>query len=263
MALPKYPVGKKASLADDFLSAVNRRMDYTAPTGARVKSKEPVDEDQRKAERLAQQYAKSDSKGPPKPKATKPSQGFSMDETESDFNKGLAPITLSRIGARKEAADNIAEGDRVLREATGKVDRMMTSSPAPKEEAPATKYRPAFEGVTAKSIIEGPQKVAQPKSDSELMPNINVRDIATRATTPQYKDTASMASSPVPENMRTPDRDFDALFKKATGTSFNSKNATDRARMAELQSLLSSRADLADKSDTKVALAWYANKRKK
>lgn len=169
----------------------------------------------------------------------------------------------SRSEDRKVSRPNLDQGDTSSKgpytvEATGGEEDGL---------APITlteiKYRPAFEGMTAKSIIEGPQKVAQPKSDSELMPSINVRDIATKATSPQYKDSASMSSSPVPENMKASNRDFEALFKKATGTSFNSKNATDRARMAELRDLVSNRADLADKSDTKVALAWYANKRKK
>ena len=73
---------------------------------------------------------------------------------------------------------------------------------------------------------------------------------------------SEMMKAPSPNAAEVPSRDFDALFKKATGTSFDPKSRVDRARMAELQGLISSRADLADKSDTKVALAWYASKKK-
>jgi hypothetical protein len=87
---------------------------------------------------------------------------------------------------------------------------------------------------------------------------------------PKSGSLSDMARAPIPEMMKAPSpkaaevpsRDFDALFKKATGTSFDPKSRVDRARMAELQGLISSRADLADKSDTKVALAWYASKKK-
>lgn len=87
---------------------------------------------------------------------------------------------------------------------------------------------------------------------------------------PKSGSLSDMARAPIPEIMKAPSpkaaeapsRDLDSLFKKATGTSFDPKSRVDRARRAELQDLLSSRADLADKSDTKVALAWYASKKK-
>jgi hypothetical protein len=79
---------------------------------------------------------------------------------------------------------------------------------------------------------------------------------------PKSGSMSDMARAPVSEMMKAPSRDFDSLFKKATGASFDAKSKADRARMAELKDLISSRADLADKSDTKVALAWYASKKK-
>jgi hypothetical protein len=53
------------------------------------------------------------------------------------------------------------------------------------------------------------------------------------------------------------ERDLDALFLKATGTSFEPKSRVDVARKAELEDLLKSNPDLDGKSDTQVALQWY------
>ena len=61
------------------------------------------------------------------------------------------------------------------------------------------------------------------------------------------------ASAPV----AGPERDMDALFTKATGTSFEPKSRVDVARKAELEDFLKSNPDLAGKSDTQVALQWY------
>ena len=111
-----------------------------------------------------------------------------------------------------------------------------------------------------------------------LFGNVNVRDIATAATAKPpsmgmgsivdsisptdivKSDGMSPAASPAASS--APSRDFNALFKTATGTAFDPKSKLDRTRMAEIQSMMNSRADLADKSDNKVALAWYASKRK-
>jgi hypothetical protein len=111
-----------------------------------------------------------------------------------------------------------------------------------------------------------------------LFSNVNVRDIATAATAKPpsmgmgsivdsisptdivKSDGMAPAASPAASN--APSRDFNALFKTATGTAFDPKSKLDRTRMAEIQSMMNSRADLADKSDNKAALAWYASKRK-
>ena len=87
---------------------------------------------------------------------------------------------------------------------------------------------------------------------------------------PKSGSLSDMARAPIPEIMKAPSpkaaeapsRDLDSLFKKATGTSFDPKSQKDKAARAELEALISSRPDLADKSDTKVALAWYASKKK-
>jgi hypothetical protein len=58
----------------------------------------------------------------------------------------------------------------------------------------------------------------------------------------------------------TADR-MNAIFQTATGAAFDPKSRLDRQRLAELQSVLDSQPDLADKSPTKIALAWYRSKK--
>jgi hypothetical protein len=161
----------------------------------------------------------------------------------NDFNPNLRTEDVEAIVGSRKGADP-ADMDRII------------ESKNPKMVNP-------FAGMTAKSIIEGPSKVEKPKSDSALMPNISVKDLAEQAMpSPRYADVGSLARASTPKAAEASSRDFDALFKKATGASFDAKSKADRARMAELRDLISSRADLADKSDTKVALAWYASKKK-
>jgi hypothetical protein len=54
-----------------------------------------------------------------------------------------------------------------------------------------------------------------------------------------------------------------AAFKKATGTSFDPKSAVDRARLKELEDVIRSNPKLADASDNKISMAWYARTKKK
>jgi len=53
-----------------------------------------------------------------------------------------------------------------------------------------------------------------------------------------------------------------SLFKKATGTSFDPKSRKDRSALAEIEAVVAGRPDLADASDTKIALASYKSKKK-
>jgi hypothetical protein len=69
---------------------------------------------------------------------------------------------------------------------------------------------------------------------------------------PDAKPAAAPAAPAAPA-----ERDLDALFLKATGTSFDPKSRVDAARKAELEDLLKGDPNLAGKSDTQVALQWY------
>jgi hypothetical protein len=69
-------------------------------------------------------------------------------------------------------------------------------------------------------------------------------------------------AAPAPATATLSDDRIQSLFKKATGTSFDPKSRADIARKAELAALISGRPDLADASDTKIALAWYKSKKK-
>lgn len=53
------------------------------------------------------------------------------------------------------------------------------------------------------------------------------------------------------------DARMSSLFKAANGGEFNPKSRVDRQKMAQLQMLLDKDPELAKKSDTKIALAWY------
>jgi hypothetical protein len=74
-------------------------------------------------------------------------------------------------------------------------------------------------------------------------------------TAPRTLPAAAPAAAPAPA--AGPERDMDALFLKATGTSFEPKSRVDVARKAQLEDLLKSKPELAGKSDTQVALEWY------
>jgi len=73
-------------------------------------------------------------------------------------------------------------------------------------------------------------------------------------------DMAASRPAPAPATL-SGDR-IQSLFKKATGTSFDPKSQKDKAARAELEALISGRPDLANASDTKIALAWYKSKKK-
>jgi hypothetical protein len=192
----------------------------------------PVDEEQRKAERLAQQYAKSDSAPP-------------VDEEQRKAER------LAQQYAKRDSAPPVDEEQR-------KAERLA------QQYAKRDTQGYAASGTTANAAA--PERAAAPESAPVKMVNPldKVQESLKQPNTifPQYGGTGDMARSPLPDNMKAPARDFEALFKKATGVSFDAKSKGDRATMAELQDMMSKRADLADKSDTKVALAWYASKKK-
>ena len=226
MALPVYNTLPKSSKGDlrTFLEAVEegmgrpsvmrdaetvRRSRASLASRSTTPKSAPVDEEQRKAERLAQQYAKSDSAPP-------------VDEEQRKAER------LAQQYAKRDTQGYAASGT--------------TANAAAPERAAAPESAPV-------KMVNPLDKV----QESLKQPN---------TIFPQYGGTGDMARSPLPDNMKAPARDFEALFKKATGVSFDAKSKGDRATMAELQDMMSKRADLADKSDTKVALAWYASKKK-
>jgi hypothetical protein len=182
--------------------------------------------------------AKRDTEGSTKP--------FQMEETKEEL--GLTPVTLSRVEERQRQK---AELDAIQDENFPNTRRSNTQPPkeAAAESAPAAESKPV-------KMVNPLDKV----QESLKGPNTIFGQPNTKFAS--YDSLSDMANDPVSESMKAPDRDFEALFKKATGTSFNAKSKGDRAAMAELQDLMSKRADLADKSDTKVALAWYASKKK-
>jgi len=162
------------------------------------------------------------------------------------------PSRLTEIKARREAekeAARMGEMQQANRRMADDSNKSMNAAAA-ERSASATESKPT-------KMVNPLDKV----QESLKGPNTIFGQPNTKFAS--YDSLSDMAKAPVSESMKAPDRDFDALFKKATGTSFDPKSKRDRSAMAEIQSLLSSRADLADKSDTKVALAWYANKRKK
>jgi hypothetical protein len=179
--------------------------------------------------------------------------------------------------ARQEAS-RAKKGDVILDSYNNKIESSLTSSPMSKlnalkasdkaageVEMQRANRRMADESNMAMNAAAA-ERAATPESAPVKMVNPldKVQESLKQPNTifPQYGGTGDMARSPLPDNMKAPARDFEALFKKATGVSFDAKSKGDRATMAELQDMMSKRADLADKSDTKVALAWYASKKK-
>ena len=76
-----------------------------------------------------------------------------------------------------------------------------------------------------------------------------------------YRGTDPWASdAPPPVSLGA--KRLNALFKTATGSSYDPNSRVDRQRATELERLIASRPELSDASDTKIALAWYKSKRK-
>jgi len=76
-----------------------------------------------------------------------------------------------------------------------------------------------------------------------------------------YRGTDPWASDAPPPISLGADR-LNALFKKATGSSYDPNSRVDRQRATDLERLIASQPELADASDTKIALAWYKSLRK-
>lgn len=143
---------------------------------------------------------------------------------------------------------NALEMQRANRRMANESNKSMNAAAAARPKAPEKK---------ATKMVNPLDKVqAELKMEPTIFPKSGSLSDMARAPIPE------IMKAPSPKAAEAPSRDLDSLFKKATGTPFDPKSRVDRARMAELQDLLSSRADLADKSDTKVALAWYASKKK-
>ena len=75
-----------------------------------------------------------------------------------------------------------------------------------------------------------------------------------------YRGTDPWSSDLPPPVSLGADR-LNALFKKATGSPYDPKSKVDRQRATEIERLIASRPELANASDTKIALAWYKSKR--
>jgi hypothetical protein len=262
MALPKRksPVG---SLFEDFVSAVNSRVsvqdmgNIAAGRKSVADSRRAVDskrnaEQQQATRRMANESNKTMATAPRSsegsPKRPLP---FTMEESPEEL--GLTPVELSRVGAReaqKRELDTIQGAAAPQEDANNlRLAAILQDELSPEQEAEFMKG--ATRGDAPKPT--GPQK---PMGMLAGMDANSIMDKASAKIAPAVK-----VPSPKIEEA-APSRDFNALFKTATGTDFDPKSRLDRARMAEIQSLVNSRSDLADKDDRKVALAWYASKRK-
>ena len=167
--------------------------------------------------------------------------------------KSFEPVdqTMSRlIGESLPPSSKVTKAMRDL-EMTPKASGSSTPA-APTAPAATTRTRETLPSVDGpmRSISSGNRSIYGTMPKAEMG-----RD---RAIGELSSDSAAMRSSAA----ASPDRDIDALFKKATGTTFDPKSRRDKAVRAELEAVLSSRPELADASDTKVALAWYNSKRK-
>ena len=168
------------------------------------------------------------------------------DVREYNVNRELdaMPSRLPQTKAAREAAA-MQQANRRMADETNK---SMNAAAAERSKAPEKK---------ATKMVNMLDKV---QAELKMEPTIF----------PKSGSLSDMARAPIPESMKAPSskaaeapsRDLNSLFKMATGTSFDPNSRVDRVRRAELQDLISSRPDLADKSDTKVALAWYASKKK-
>jgi hypothetical protein len=130
----------------------------------------------------------------------------------------------------------------------------------------------------------------QRKADSAPTPTASSTPAATRDTLPKVSDpmrslrvtdsiaetadaarnapaASSSTSTAVGGNKVDSATDYSArataAFKKATGTSFDPKSKVDRARLKEIEDTIRSNPKLADASDTKISMAWYARAKKK
>jgi hypothetical protein len=121
-------------------------------------------------------------------------------------------------------------------------------------------------GLRNPQVGENPPPNARPQANSpkelagqmidEQSPMLQKAGLGTSS---QQKPAAQEKVQPAATAL-TADR-MNAIFQTATGTPFDPKSRLDRQRLAELQSVLDSQPDLADKSPTKIALAWYRSKK--
>lgn len=129
------------------------------------------------------------------------------------------------------------------------VDDKDLESYKPSAPAKTRETMPKIDGAM-RSISSGNDSVFSTMQKAEMGKDKGVGELSSDVT-------AMKAKAPTLSGDR-----IQSLFKKATGTSFNPKSKADRAALTEIEALMSARPDLADASDTKVALAWYKSKKK-
>jgi hypothetical protein len=96
-----------------------------------------------------------------------------------------------------------------------------------------------------------------------MMEDTRQRDQQKAETAKEYSDGQAYMQATQPattgksSSAAISDERMAAIFKKATASTYNPNSKGDRQSMAQLKALLQNNPDLAGKSDTKVALAWY------
>lgn len=107
--------------------------------------------------------------------------------------------------------------------------------------------------------IDGPMRSIS-SGNTSIFDTMPKAEIGKDRAIGEFSSGASAMKEQAPAAM-SEDR-IQSLYKKATGTSFNPKSRADRAALAEIQAVMNARPDLANASDTKIALAWYKSKKK-
>lgn len=145
--------------------------------------------------------------------------------------------------------------DEMIKKSQASIQNNRVASRAAETPAsPASPAAPAASNVPSNNMMN---KVMASQADNSAAP---------ASSGPPSNNMMNKVMSSQSEKAQAPaamseDR-IQSLYKKATGTSFNPKSKADRAALAEIQAVMNARPDLADASDTKIALAWYKSKKK-
>jgi len=182
-----------------------------------------------------------------------------------DDNRALdnMPSRLPEIKAKRESVARNAQqfagemGNRNTQMDMSGVEKGMAQS---KSERNAPQFASDMDNRSTQMDMSGVEKgMAQSKSERNAQQFAS--DMGNRST--------QMDMSGVEKGMAQSKADSaysaraTAVFKKATGTAFDPKSKVDRARLKELEDVIRSNPKLADASDNKISMAWYARTKKK
>lgn len=194
--------------------------------------------------------------------AAMPSPDFEQRQAAMRARKGIASSGQPTKPVDQVMSDMIGEVTSGRPSSNYMVNKVIQPQGGSTTKSQPTEEQP--KAVTTKTVetmpkIDGPMRSIS-SGNTSIFDTMPKAEIGKDRAIGEFSSGASAMKEQAPAAM-SEDR-IQSLYKKATGTSFNPKSRADRAALAEIQAVMNARPDLADASDTKIALAWYKSKKK-